>query len=117
MVKIYHNSNCSKSRGALAILQDKNLEIEEVHYLEQPPSEESLRRICAMLDRKPVEIIRAKEALFEALGLSLRDKRSDDEWLAILHRHPSLIERPIVIYNNRAVIGRPPERILDILDN
>ena len=113
---IYHNSRCSKSRATLAILEQHNIEIEEVHYLETPPSEETLKALCAMMKVEPFEIIRTGEALFKELGLSKQDVKSDDEWLAILVENPRLIERPIVQVGDRAVIGRPPENVLSIIE-
>lgn len=113
---IYHNSRCSKSRNTLAILEQHNLDIEQVLYLETPPSQETLKALCLMMSVKPFEIVRTGETLFKELGLSKQDIKSDDEWLAILSEHPRLIERPIVQIGHRAVIGRPPEKVLAIIE-
>lgn len=112
---IYHNPRCSKSRNTLHILEDHSVSVNEVRYLDNPPSKETLKQLCVMLGLKPFEIIRTGETLFKELGLSKQDQRSDDEWLDILANNPKLIERPIVQIGHRAVIGRPPENVLDLL--
>jgi len=112
---IYHNPRCSKSRNTLEILKSQGLEIEEVRYLDTPPSKETLQQLCEMMAVKPVEIIRMGEATFKELGLSKESPLSDDQWLAILNENPKLIERPIVQIGTRAVIGRPPENVLSII--
>jgi arsenate reductase len=112
---IYHNPVCSKSRCSLSILQDQNLEIEEIRYLEQTPSKETLKKLCHLMSVKPLEIIRTGETLFKELGLSSSDSKTDDEWLDILIQNPKLIERPIIQIGDKVVIGRPPENILKIL--
>jgi len=112
---IYHNPRCSKSRNTLEILKSHGLEIEEVRYLDTPPSKETLQQLCEMMAVKPVEIIRMGEAIFKELGLSKQSPLSDDQWLAILIENPKLIERPIVQIGTRAVIGRPPENVLSII--
>ncbi len=116
MVKaiIYHNSKCSKSREGLAILEEKGLEIEEVHYLETPPSKETLAELCQMMNLKPRDIIRSGESLFKDLGLNPNDEKTDNEWLDLLVSHPQLIQRPIVRIGDKAIMGRPPENILKI---
>ncbi|WP_019556260.1 arsenate reductase (glutaredoxin) [Thiomicrorhabdus arctica] len=116
MVKavIYHNSRCSKSRDSLAILEEKGLEIEEIHYLDTPPSKETLAELCQMMGLKPRDIIRSGETLFKELGLNQYDVKTDGEWLDLLVSHPQLIERPIVRVGDAAIIGRPPENILKI---
>ena len=113
---IYHNLRCSKSRLALGILRDRDIDIDVVEYLKEPPSIKELKSICEKLQLKPFEIIRTQEALFAELGLSLNDKKSDKEWLQILHEHPQLIERPIIVVQGRAVIGRPPENVFSIIE-
>ncbi len=111
---IYHNSRCSKSRSSLSLLEEKGVEIEEVRYLETPPSKETLAELCQMMNLKPKDIIRTGESLFKELGLNQSDEKSDDEWLEILVSNPLLIERPIIRVGDRAIIGRPPENILKI---
>ena len=112
--KVYANPMCSKSRNALAILRAKGYEVEEIRYLETPPSVEELERICQLLNCKPTDIIRAQEVLFQAMGLSLEDSRDHQAWLDILNKHPKLIQRPIVVIEDRAVVARPPERVEEI---
>lgn len=113
--KIFHNPKCSKSREALKLLQEKAIEIEVVEYLKNPPSASELKTICDTLNVAPTEIIRSKEPLFKELGLSLESGFSAQEWCLVLAKHPSLIERPIVCYQGKVVIGRPPETVLSIL--
>jgi arsenate reductase len=112
---IYHNPRCSKSRSSLSILEAKGLEIEEILYLETPPSKETLAELCQMMHLKPRQIIRSGEALFKELGLNLNDDKTDNEWLELLVSHPKLLERPIVRVGDKAIMGRPPENILKIL--
>lgn len=112
---IFHNPGCSKSRRALALLEERQLDPEVVLYLEDPPTVEDLERLVEQLAIDPAALVRRKdpEALAAAgLGGGLPAGR---EVLAALSRHPILLERPIVVAGGRAVIGRPPERILEIL--
>ncbi len=112
---ILHNPRCSKSRQTLALLEEKGAEIEIIEYLNSPPTQETLQFICSKLQVKPIEIIRTKEKCFKELNLSAQDERSDEEWFNIMIQNPILIERPIVIYNQKVVIGRPPENVLKII--
>ena len=112
---IYHNPRCSKSRNTLAILEENNLEITEIKYLDEPPTKATLKKLCEMMQVKPLQITRTSEALFKELGLNKQDIRTDDEWLTILVDNPKLIERPIVQIGNQAVMGRPPENVLSII--
>jgi arsenate reductase len=112
---LYHNPNCSKSRATLALANEKGLDIEVQEYLKEPPSEAELEYICERLNIEPLQLIRTSEKLFSELGLSAEDQRSRAEWLAILHNNPQLIERPVLVYNGKAAIGRPPENILKII--
>lgn len=112
---IYHNPRCSKSRSSLEILQNHDVDIEEIRYLEQIPTKEKLRELCRLMNLSPLEIVRTGENLFKELGLKKSDSKTDDEWLDILISHPKLIERPIVQIENKVVLGRPPENILKIL--
>ncbi|MDA3806389.1 MAG: arsenate reductase (glutaredoxin) [Thiomicrorhabdus sp.] len=111
---IYYNPSCSKSRESLAILKEKGLDIEEVRYLDTPPSRETLAELCQMMNLKPRDIIRSGEALFKELGLTASDDKTDSEWLDLLVSNPQLIERPIVRVGDKATMGRPPENILKI---
>jgi arsenate reductase len=109
---IYHNPRCSKSRLALQLLIDRDVRIEIVDYLTDPPSLETLRDLSARLGQSARTIVRFQEELAATLQLSPDDDRSEDEWLTILSQHPRLIERPIVVIGGRAVLGRPPENVL-----
>lgn len=113
-LKIFHNPRCSKSRATLALLQDRGLEPEIVLYLEQPPGESELASILDKLGRTPRELMRTGEPEYRALGLG--DKRlTDKQLIKAMVSTPKLIERPIVLVDGRAAVGRPPEAVLDIL--
>lgn len=114
-MQLLHNPRCSKSRATLALLQEKGYQPEIIAYLEQAPSVAELAAICQRLGKHPLEIIRTGEAVFKELGLSKSDTRPDSEWLQLMHDHPILIERPILIDGDKAALGRPPEAVLDIL--
>jgi arsenate reductase len=113
---IYHNARCSKSRAALELLRERDLDVKVVEYLKTPPSRSELAAICKKLGKRPIEICRTKEKLFSRLGLAVEDERPDAEWLRILSDNPALIERPIVIFQGRAAIGRPLEDVVAILE-
>ncbi len=114
-VTIYHNPRCGKCRQTLELLRGRGLEPEIVEYLETPPDAAELERILGLLGLEPRELMRKKEDAYKAAGL-------DDENLdraALIQGmvdNPVLIERPIVIANGKAALGRPPENVLDILD-
>jgi arsenate reductase len=110
---IYHNPRCGKSRAALALLLEKGIEPAVVEYLKTPLSKEELRAILKLLRMKPEQIVRTGEELYKDKfqGKTL----SDEQWLDALVANPILIERPIVVKGNRAVVGRPPERVLELL--
>jgi len=113
-ITLYHNPRCSKSRNALALLREKGVEPEVVLYLETPPSRDELATLIAKLGITPHALIRTGEDIYKAeyKGQSL----DDDGWLDALATHPKLIERPIAVRGARAVIGRPPENVLTLLD-
>jgi arsenate reductase (glutaredoxin) len=112
--KIYHNPRCSKSRQTLEILRSKGLEPEIIEYLKFPPNVQELEEVLKMLRMTPQEIIRTMEDVFQQLGLA--DKNlSRREWIEVLIKNPVLIERPIVVYKNKAVLCRPPEKVLEVL--
>ena len=113
-ITIYHNPRCSKSRQTLALLNNRGLSPNIVHYLDAPPTAATLKRLLRMLSMKPRQLLRTHEAVYADLGLG-DPKLTDDELIAVMTRHPVLIERPIVEANGRAVIGRPPENILQII--
>lgn len=114
-LRLYHNPRCSKSRTTKHILEDHGAEAEVIEYLKEVPTISELDSLCDMLGVEPQQIIRNKEKRFKELGLSLKDERSREEWLKILTENPILIERPIFVKGNKAVIGRPPENVLDLI--
>lgn len=113
MTTIYHNNRCRKSRETLAILEDEKEKIEIINYLETPPTEEELTKIIKLLHISPLELVRKNEQIWKD---NFKGKEyTDSELISIMHQNPKLIERPIVIKNDKAVIGRPPQKVLDIL--
>lgn len=112
MTTIWHNPRCSKSRQTLALIEDKS-PVTVRKYLEDAPNEAEIRDVLAMLDVSALQMMRKGEAEFKARGLG-KDS-SEDELIAAMVAVPKLIERPIVIANGQARIGRPPESVLDIL--
>ena len=113
-VIIYYNPKCRKSREALQIIKEKGIEPDIVYYLDEPPSTSELAEILRKMGKRPRDIFRKSEPLYKDLGLKNKDL-SDDILLQYLNKHPILIERPIVIKGQRAVLGRPPEDIKKII--
>ena len=113
-VKIYHNPRCSKSRQALQLLKDNNIEPEVVKYLENPPDRKELERILDLLGLEPRELMRRREKEYKELGLD-DPELSRGQLIQAMVEHPRLIERPIVVKDGRAVVGRPPEKVLELL--
>ena len=111
---IWHNPRCSKSRQCLAWLEERNDEIEIVKYLETPPSVKVLTEVLSMLGMKPRELLRVKENEYKELGLS-NASLSDDAIIEAMVAAPKLIERPIVIYNGKAALGRPLEKVMELV--
>lgn len=113
MIKIYHNNRCSKSRCGLELLENSGKEFEVVKYLDTPPTIEELKHIIDLLGISPIELVRKNEAIWKE---KFKGKElSDCEVISAMVTYPKLIERPIVISGNKAVIGRPTEAILDII--
>ncbi|ETX09573.1 arsenate reductase [Marinomonas ushuaiensis DSM 15871] len=112
MTTIYHNPRCSKSRQTLQLLEEHDIQPNIRLYLQDNPSVDELQTILKQLAMSPLELMRTKESLYKELGLN-KDS-SDDERLQAMHKNPSLIERPIVIHNNKAKLGRPPENVLEL---
>ena len=109
---IYHNPRCSKSRQTLAILEENNAGANVVEYLTEPPFKTELTKILAMLGPKASDVVRKKEAAAEGVDVSaLSEAALIDQMVA----HPIIIERPIVVAGDKAVIGRPPENVLTII--
>ena len=113
MIKIYHHPRCRKSREALAILEKSNKKFEIVRYLDDIPSEETLTEIIKLLGITPIQLVRKTESIWKEhfKGKEL----SDAEIIKAMIQNPKLIQRPIVINNNKAVIGRPQENIISII--
>lgn len=113
-VTIFHNPRCSKSRQTLALLEERGIEPRIVKYLETPPDVDQLREILAKLGIGARQLLRKGEDEYRDLGLA--DPNLDEAALIrVMAEHPKLIERPIVLANGRAALGRPPEQVLDIL--
>jgi arsenate reductase len=112
---IYHNPGCGKSRGALEILRQRAVPCAIVEYLKAPPDRAALGRILDLLPNDPAELVR-KDKRFKELGLDPGKYTTRAQVISLLLEHPELMERPVVIRGQRAVIARPSERVLEILD-
>jgi len=113
MIQIFHNPRCSKSRQALAILEDSKKDFEVIKYLDDKLNTKQLKEIISKLDIKPINLVRKNEAIWksEYKGKTLSDLQIIEAMVA----NPKLIERPIVVNKNKALVGRPPESILNII--
>jgi arsenate reductase len=114
MVRIYHNNRCSKSRATLALLEERGGKVEVIDYLDTPPNAAELVVLLKQLGMSARELLRTGEPEYQSLGLD-NPSLGDDALIAAMLTHPKLIERPIVVANGKAVIGRPPEAVLAIL--
>ncbi|AGA35029.1 Arsenate reductase [Thioalkalivibrio nitratireducens DSM 14787] len=112
--RIYHNPRCSKSRATLSLLREQGIEPEIVEYLKAPPDRETLAGLIRRLGIRPRDLLRTGEAEYRELGLK-DPALSDEQLIQAMVEHPKLIERPIVVHRGQARIGRPPERVLEIL--
>lgn len=113
MIKIYHNSRCSKSRSGLAILEKSGKPFEIIKYLDQGISNKELKHIISLLNIKPIALVRKNESIWKEL---FKNKDLDDDAVIdAMVKYPKLIERPIVINKDKATIGRPPELIIELL--
>jgi len=112
-MKIYHNPRCSKSRQTLQLIKDAGADVEIVEYLKTIPNKEELEMILMKLNLKPIDIVRKGEAVYKEKFKN--SNFNDDEWIKIMIEYPKLIERPIVIKGNKAILGRPPENVLDLI--
>lgn len=113
MIKIYHNARCSKSREGLSFLKDLNKDFEVVNYLEHPFNFNELKALIILLKIQPIELVRTKETIWKEQYKN--HNLSDDEIIEIMVQNPKLIERPIVVNNDKAVIARPTELINSVL--
>ncbi|HPQ96552.1 MAG: arsenate reductase (glutaredoxin) [Thiothrix sp.] len=111
---IYHNPRCSKSRQTLALLEQQGIEPQVIRYLETPPDATTLERLLELLDLSPRELMRKGEDEYQRLGLD-DPQLTRAQLIAAMVQHPRLIERPIVVHNGKAAIGRPPEKVLELL--
>jgi arsenate reductase len=114
MITIYHNPRCSKSREALELLEAHGASPEVVRYLETPPDAATLRQLLKQLGLPARALLRTKEDDYRALGLD-NPALSEADLIDAMAKHPRLIERPVVVSGKRAVIGRPPEKVLELL--
>jgi arsenate reductase len=114
-IVVYHNPVCSKSRGALEILDQRGDAHEVIEYLEVLPTREDLERILDSITDEPAALVR-KDKRFKELEFDAADYTTKDEVVAVLLEHPELMERPVVFVGDRAIIARPSERVLELLD-
>jgi arsenate reductase len=112
-ITIYHNPKCSKSRQTLKLLEEQAIGIDVIEYLKNPPTVKKLKEILSLLKISPRDLMRKKEAEYKDLGLYNFDL-SDECLIESMVKHPILIERPIVLANGKAALGRPPEKVLNI---
>ncbi len=113
LVTLYHNPRCSKSRNTLELLKDNSVNPEVILYLDTPPDTRELKALLKKLRLTAAQLVRCGEDAYKASGLN---KDSDDEEiLAAMAKYPKLIERPIVVKGSRAVLGRPPENVLELI--
>ena len=110
---IYHNPRCSKSRQSLALLSENGVESEVIEYLKTPLDEVALREVIAKLGLEAHEVVRTKEEPYQQLGLS--PDSSEEDLIAAIVKYPILMERPIVVKGDSAIIGRPPENVKELL--
>lgn len=111
-MKIYHNPRCRKSRETLALIKEQGVEPEIVEYLKEVPDKEELKNLLMKLNLKVTDLLRKGEAIYKE---KLKNKNfEEEEWLQIIMENPKLIERPIVVKGNKAIIGRPPEKVLEL---
>jgi len=113
-ITIYHNPHCSKSSAACELIARRHLQATVIDYLTTPPSRDKLRALLDKLGIKAHQLVRRGEAAFKENYTG--QKLSDEQWLAALIAHPILIERPIVVHGDKAVIGSPPGKVMELLD-
>ena len=114
-VQIFHNPSCSKSRAALEIVNRSGVEADVVKYLESPPDRATLERILDAIPDEPAALVRTDDKRFKELALHAGDYTTREAVIELLLEHPALMERPVVFVGDKAVIGRPPEKVLDLL--
>ena len=114
-ITIWHNPKCSKSRAAMTILEENDCRTEVVKYLESTPDETQIKKILNMLGISPRELMRVKEDIYKELNLA--NEENDDALIRAMTNNPKLIERPVIIKGNKAIIGRPTEKIAEFLNS
>lgn len=112
-ITLFYNPRCAKCREALSILNGQGCEVKIIEYLKDAPTERVLKEVLKKLGLKPEDLLRKKETLFAEKYKN--KKLTDAQWIKVIHQNPVLIERPVAIYGNKAVIGRPAERVVEIL--
>ena len=110
---IYHNPRCTKSRQAMQVVDELGVEVEVVRYLDAPPDAATLRAILAKLEDPPADLVRRDD--WSELGITAADVATDEGVVDVLVRHPRLLQRPLVVTADTAIIGRPTERVRDLL--
>jgi arsenate reductase len=113
---VYHNPRCSKSRGALALLAERGVDVEVVEYLRTPPDQATLAWILDTVGGAPSALVRVDDR-FQELGLDPDGFEDREAVIALLLEHPELLQRPVVIRGERGLIARPPERVVELLDD
>ena len=114
-VTVFHNQACSKSRGALAILDDQGVSYDVIKYLDTPPDRQTLERILDAIDDDATALVRTDDAKFKALGIQKSDVTTREQVIDVLLAHPEVMQRPVVFVGDKAVIARPSEKVLDLL--
>jgi arsenate reductase len=112
---IFFNPRCTNCRVSLELLKEHGLDLPVIEYLDQPPDRKTLEEVCGLLGVRPYDLVRQKEPVFAELKLGEVRPDDDARWYQLLSEHPVLLQRPIVVHNGKAVVGRPPETILKIL--
>ena len=113
-IRIYHNPQCSKSRQTLQLLEERGMDAEVIEYLKTPPDAQTLTKILDMLGLEPRQLMRDQEPQYKALGLD-DTSLNRDALIRAMVQTPKLMQRPIVVHRGKAAVGRPPERVLEIL--
>jgi arsenate reductase (glutaredoxin) len=113
---IFFNPRCGNCRDTLELLEKRGVDVPVVEYLKEPPDVKTLKEVCGLLGMRPYDLVRQKEALFTELKLDSISPDDDARWYELLARHPVLIQRPIVVYEGKAAICRPPQDVLKILE-
>jgi len=112
-VTIWHNPRCSKSRQGLALLEESGASVNVVKYLQTPPTADDIRRLLKKLGIRARELMRTKEAVYKELDL--KNVTDEDKLIEAMAGHPKLIERPVFIMDGKAIIGRPPEKVIEFV--